>query len=122
MLRERARSLRRSIRLGRSLFRIVCAALAIILLFPRLVLAQSFNCRTADRPDEVLICQDSHLSALDERMSSLYYTLRNSLRGPARRALEAAQSSWLRARIACGRDFQCIEVHYERRITELRNY
>jgi uncharacterized protein len=34
---------------------------------------QSFNCQTADRPDEVLICQSAELSALDERMSSLYY-------------------------------------------------
>jgi uncharacterized protein len=84
--------------------------------------AQSFNCRTADRPDEVLICQDSRPSALDERMSSLYCNLRNSLRGAERQALETAQASWLRSRIACGRDFQCIEVRYEWRIDQLLNY
>jgi hypothetical protein len=74
------------------------------------------------RPDEVLICQDSHLSALDERMSSLYFSLRNSLRGAEHEALETAQASWLRSRIACGRDFQCIEVRYERRIKQLADY
>jgi hypothetical protein len=45
------------------------------------------NCRTADRPDEVLICQDSRLSVLDERMSSIYYSLRDTLRGAEREAL-----------------------------------
>jgi uncharacterized protein len=105
------------------LCRIVCAlALGLTPLLPLAAGAQSFNCRTADRPDEVLICQDTHLSVLDERMSSLYFSLRNSLRGPERRALEAAQASWLRSRIACGRDFQCIEVRYERRIDQLLNY
>jgi uncharacterized protein len=93
-----------------------------ISLMPLAAQAQSFNCRTADRPDEVLICQSSRLSSLDERMSSLYFTLRNRLTGAERRALETAQASWLQSRIACGRDFQCIETRYERRIAELRDY
>src|SRR5687767_9296270 len=84
--------------------------------------AQSFNCRAATRPDEVLICQNDRLSALDERMSSLYFRLRNQLVGGERRALEAEQSAWLRSRISCGRDFRCIERHYERRIAQLVNY
>jgi uncharacterized protein len=84
--------------------------------------AQSFNCRTAERPDEILICQNPGLSRLDERMSSLYFTLRNRLAGAERRALETAQASWLESRIACGRDFQCIETRYQRRIAELRDY
>ncbi len=83
-----------------------------ILLMPLAAQAQSFNCRTADRPDEVLICQSSRLSSLDERMSSLYFALRNRLTGAERRALETAQASWLQSRIACGRDFQCIETRY----------
>jgi uncharacterized protein len=83
---------------------------------------QSFNCRTAERSDEVLICQNSRLSSLDEQMSNLYFTLRNQLSGSERRALEAGQRRWLQSRIDCGRDFGCIEDLYERRIRFLRNY
>jgi uncharacterized protein len=97
-------------------------SIALVLFIPFPGQSQSFNCRTADRPDEVLICQDTRLSALDERMSSLYFTLRNQLFGSERRALEDSQRRWLRARIECGRDFQCIEGLYRRRITLLSNY
>jgi uncharacterized protein len=97
-------------------------AIGLSSLVPLSAQAQSFNCRTANRPDEVMICQDRHLSSLDERMSSLYFTLRNRLGGAERRALEAAQTSWLESRFACGRDYGCIERRYDRRIDELNNY
>jgi uncharacterized protein len=84
--------------------------------------AASFNCNTAERPDEVLICQNPQLSDLDERMSRLYFTLRNQLSGSERRLLEASQRRWLESRIHCGRDFECIEALYVRRIRLLRNY
>jgi uncharacterized protein len=86
------------------------------------VQAQSFNCRTADRPDEVLICQNARLSSLDEEMSSFYFRLRNALSGSERRALEAGQRRWLQSRINCGRDFDCIEALYERRLRFLHDY
>jgi uncharacterized protein len=103
-----------------TLHRILCALA--ISLTPLAAQGQSFNCRTADKPDEVLICQSPRLGRLDEQMSSLYFTLRNRLGGAERRALETAQASWLESRFACGRDFQCIETRYERRIAELRDY
>jgi uncharacterized protein len=90
-------------------------------LAPLTAQAQSFNCKTADRPDEVLICQDSRLSALDERMSSMYFGLRNSLGGSAHLRLEADQVDWLRARMGCGRDYRCISSAYDRRIGQLDN-
>jgi uncharacterized protein len=83
---------------------------------------QSFNCVTADRPDEVLICQNDRLSRRDERMSSLYFTLRNQLWGAERQALKASQRSWLQSRMDCERDYQCIEGLYEQRIVFLSNY
>jgi uncharacterized protein len=83
---------------------------------------QSFNCASADHPDEVLICQNDRLSRLDERMSSLYFTLRNQLSGAERQALETSQRSWLQSRMDCGRDYQCIEGLYEQRIGFLSNY
>jgi uncharacterized protein len=98
-------------------------ALAVGMVLPLSVAqAQSFNCRAAYQPDEVLICQSARLSALDQRMSSLYFRLRNQLFGSDRRALEAEQARWLRSRHGCGRDFRCIERHYERRIAQLLNY
>jgi S1-C subfamily serine protease len=103
----------------RMLLRFGASALGFAVLFPFAASAQSFNCRTADRPDEVLICQDSGLSALDERMSGLYFELRNRLRGSERRTLEVAQSAWLASRTACGRDRQCVEVRYQQRINQL---
>jgi uncharacterized protein len=99
------------------------AAIALALaLIPLTAQAQSFNCRTASLPDEVLICQNPRLSRLDERMASLYFTLRNSLAGAERRELEADQRRWLNSRIACGRDYGCILAHYERRIRVLRDW
>ena len=84
--------------------------------------AQSFNCRYAKKPDEVLICQDSYLSDLDEEMAGLYAYVRQGLSGRYRRALKREQASWLRSRMRCGYDFACIEAHYLDRIDELRRY
>jgi uncharacterized protein len=84
--------------------------------------AQSFNCNYAKTPDEVLICQNADLSALDEQMSAMFFRLRNSLYGGQLRLLEAEQSSWLRNRMACGRDADCIDTAYEWRIRQLRTY
>jgi uncharacterized protein len=89
---------------------------------PVVTQAASFNCNIAERPDEVLICQNDRLSALDERMSSLYFRLRNRLIGSERRQLEADQAAWLQDRFACGRDFPCIFNLYQGRISELANY
>lgn len=96
--------------------------LVFLTLLPLNAQAQSFNCRAAYQPDEVLICQSPRLAALDETMSSLYFRLRNNLYGGARRALEAEQAVWLRSRSRCGRDFSCVENHYRRRIAQLSNY
>lgn len=84
--------------------------------------AQSFNCRYAKTADEVLICQTPRLSALDERMSSIFFRLRSNLHGRERSRLEADQAEWLHERRACGRDVSCIESAYRRRIRELLAY
>lgn len=81
--------------------------------------AQSFNCRYAKTADEVLICQDDQLSALDERMASIYSQVHQSLYGSQRLMLEAEQGTWLCSRMGCGRDRDCIAQAYQRRIQEL---
>jgi len=84
--------------------------------------AQSFDCAKASKPDEVLICQNRQLSALDEQMSSLYFRLRNRLAAAARNRIEADQSAWLQQRYGCGSDVGCIKDLYDRRISQLANY
>jgi uncharacterized protein len=94
------------------------------LVLPHAASAQgpSFNCIAASSPDEVLICQNGQLSALDRRMSGMYFRLRNSLFGERRRELEASQARWVRERVACGRDFGCVLSAYQNRIAELADF
>lgn len=81
--------------------------------------AQSFNCRLARAPDEILICQDEELSRLDERMSSLYFEARNRAPAAVRAEMEADQADWLASRRVCGRDARCVRAAYNVRIAEL---
>jgi uncharacterized protein len=104
------------------LFSRAACVLAVCTFFATPLAAQSFNCRDAQKPDEVLICQNPQLAALDERMASMYFRLRNSLAGTARGKLEADQTTWLQERYGCGRDAGCIRGLYERRIAELAEY
>jgi uncharacterized protein len=41
------------------------------ILFAPAAQGASFNCRTAEAPDEILICQSPELSGLDERRASI---------------------------------------------------
>jgi uncharacterized protein len=81
--------------------------------------AQSFNCRYARTADEVTICQDARLSRLDERLSSRFFRLRDSLSGPDRARLDRGQSAWLDARHQCKSDPACIGAAYLGRLSEL---
>lgn len=74
--------------------------------------AQSFNCRFARTSDEVLICQNSELGRLDERMSDTYYSLRNRLSGQQLRRLDTIRNYWISERQMCGRNAKCIENVY----------
>ena len=51
--------------------------------------AQSFNCRYAKTPDEVLICRDSGLAQLDEQMASVFFSVRNSVTREKQTSLDA---------------------------------
>lgn len=96
--------------------------LAFSLTLPLAAHAQSFNCRYAKTPDEVAICQSSYLSGLDQRMSTLYFRVRNRLNNGARFRLEAQQSRVLQERRGCGADRECIADVYRRRIEDLEQY
>src|SRR5215218_5707071 len=81
--------------------------------------AQSFNCRHARAPDEVAICEDARLSRLDERLSSRFFRLRDSLSGPDRVHLDRGEDAWLHVRHRCGGDRACIARAYRTRLSQL---
>jgi len=89
---------------------------------PQSAQAQSFNCRFARAADEIMICRDERLSRLDERMSSLFFRVREDLGRRGARDLEEDQERFLRRRARCGPNPDCIEDVYRRRIDELRDY
>ena len=97
-------------------------ALAAVVALPSLVEAQSFNCRYARQADEIAICDDPELSRLDERMSRLFFEVRDAVGGRERAGLDADQAEWLESRRACRRNADCIEDAYRQRIRELRRF
>jgi uncharacterized protein len=82
--------------------------------------AQEFDCRKADVASERMICGSDKLSALDERMNSLYADLKEAYgRGYRREDLKAYQRQFLDARDSCGRDAECIKGAYLDQISVL---
>jgi uncharacterized protein len=65
--------------------------------------AAAFDCAKAQSTVEKAICADGKLKAADDAMAAAYAGLRNSLNGPDRKALGAAQSKWVKDReTRCG--------------------
>jgi uncharacterized protein YecT (DUF1311 family) len=60
--------------------------------------AAAFDCGKARSTVEKAICADAALKAADDAMAKAYVELRNSITGPDRKVLGAAQSKWLKAR------------------------
>ena len=83
--------------------------------------AQSFACSRARAADEIAICQNSGLAALDIRLHNTYERVRSRLRGNARQVLIDEELGWLNQRRRCGSDAGCIEDAYRQRIQELNS-
>jgi uncharacterized protein len=81
--------------------------------------AQSFSCRSADFPDEFLICESPELSWLDERLDRVFRQNMSLLSRAERRALDREEERWVVSRRRCGANHGCIEAHYRARIDEL---
>lgn len=83
--------------------------------------AASFDCSRARAADEITVCRNATLSALDSEMGGLWYAWSRVpmlMGGSGARADEARE--FLRRRRACGRGVGCIERLYRARIAELR--
>ena len=87
-------------------------------LFSTTAHAQAFNCRYARQADEVAMCQSARLQALDERMSSLYYRVRNNA-GRSAASFEIERKQFLNQRRRCGSDSRCIAAAYNSFIESL---
>lgn len=79
--------------------------------------AASFDCALAHSTVERMVCTESRLSQLDEKLAATWTAFRNM---PGNEnAKKTMQLAWLKTRNACG-DTQCLRRTYEARIAELR--
>lgn len=80
----------------------------------------SFDCTRARGRDELAVCGDVELSALDRSLSQVYYALADNLSGDARMSLRVAQGEWLAQRRTCDGNVLCIGQAYRNRIAQLQ--
>lgn len=79
--------------------------------------AASFACSEAISIVERLICSDSVLSNLDDKLAHEYNTARKNTRDL--QSLRDSQRTWLQKRNACGSNASCIAYAYNERISQL---
>lgn len=79
--------------------------------------AASFDCKLARGNVEAMICADSGLSALDERLDAVYARWRKAAVDD--KTEKAMQIAWLKTRNAC-QDAACVRQAYQARIAELQ--
>ena len=79
----------------------------------------SFDCDKAFTKVEKIICTDSNLSALDERLSSLYKEVLKKT--DDKNYFNKEQIDWLRIRNKCN-DTECVTQSYRDRIKTLSNF
>ncbi|GLQ57325.1 lysozyme inhibitor LprI family protein [Devosia nitrariae] len=101
-------------------------SLAALALFAALIAlpsqAASFDCSKAEKPDELAICGNPELSALDSQMAGLWYAYAKVpmlMGGSGARHDEA--EAFLDARATCGGNVQCLEKAYDERIKTIES-
>jgi uncharacterized protein len=81
--------------------------------------AQAFNCKFAKQPDELTICRDDSLKALDEQMANRFFKLRQQLNDDGIAQLKSGQKDFMKRRGFCGTDGDCIAGMYAERLETL---
>jgi uncharacterized protein len=94
------------------------ATLALVLLCSP-AQSQAFNCNFAKTPDEITICRDDSLKALDEEMSDLYFSVRRQMNEEGQGSMNRLQKQFLTDRGFCGTDGNCIAEAYEKQKVEI---
>lgn len=83
---------------------------------PNLANGASFDCSKATSKAEVLVCQNPELSALDDKLSELYSSVKKQSSNSRQLVLD--QRAWMARRNAC-QTVECISSAYEARLLEL---
>jgi uncharacterized protein len=81
--------------------------------------SQAFNCNFAKQPDELTICRDDSLKALDEQMADRFFKIRQRLPEDGQKQLKAGQKDFMSRRAFCGTDGDCIDGMYKERLETL---
>jgi uncharacterized protein len=81
--------------------------------------SQAFNCNFAKQADELTICRDDSLKALDEQMADRFFKMRQQLSGDGLVQLKVGQKDFMSRRKFCGTDGDCIEGMYKERLETL---
>lgn len=81
--------------------------------------AQSFNCREAFAPDEILICDRPGLRNLDRELHALYVQKLNAAPVFLQTMIREEQEAWRRSRHRCRNNVRCVRSHYRARLREL---
>ena len=83
--------------------------------------AASFDCSKARAPDEIAICDNPALSALDSEMGGLWFAYSQIpfLMGMSGNRQDEARA-FLETRAACGANVSCLTSAYQQRIAALR--
>ena len=86
--------------------------------FTKSTFATSFDCSNADHEDEVAICGDPGLAAMDTELAQLYQSALQSISDP--KALAESESGWVTARHLCDGDLDCLRRAYGQRIGQFK--
>ncbi|MEM7443365.1 MAG: hypothetical protein AAF414_08570 [Pseudomonadota bacterium] len=99
----------------------IAAALIFVLSSAGQTHAASFDCSQAKSPDEIAICNNPELSALDSEMGGLWYAynLLPFLMGESGNRRDEAVA-FLQTRGQCGSDVSCLTQAYRSRIATLQ--
>ena len=81
--------------------------------------SQAFNCNFAKQADELTICRDDSLKALDEQMADRFFKIRQQLPETGLVQLKSGQKDFMSRRKFCGTDGDCIEGLYKERLKTL---
>ena len=83
--------------------------------------AASFDCAKAAAPDEIAICDNPGLSALDSEMGGLWFAYSQIpfLMGMSGNRQDEARA-FLETRAACGANVSCLQSAYTHRIATLK--
>src|SRR5215204_3066635 len=90
-------------------------------LWPDMAGAQSFDCRNARSPDELMVCRDPGLARLDQELATLQRSETDKLPKEARPGFDENAALFQNARRRCGESYRCLEQSYRNRIKEFQD-